>query len=88
MKKFLSTTMGLQATHKNLARSMLIRVNFYDVGDDKVLLEPISGNTLGRIRKIPTVTISREEYANREYDYYSDVPELKWAFSKLGIYQK
>lgn len=81
---FLSSTIGLMASHENLNRPMLIRVEFYEVGNS-VKVKAVNGNSLSVIKSIRQVLIPREQYSNRDHDPYNDIVECRWAFNLLGI---
>jgi len=84
--RFKSSTIGLLASHANLKKPTLIRVEFsVNENGDKIKLSAVSANTLSLIKCIKQVTISRANYADRDFDCYDDAVETKWAFNLLGI---
>ena len=83
-KRFISSTIGMLASHENLSRSVLVRVEFYSI-EDGVLLVPVSGHNLATIKPIKQVVISSTEFNDREEDPYDSQVEFRWAIKKLGF---
>lgn len=83
-RKFISSTVGMMAYHEAYGESKLVRVNFFETPSG-ILLVPVSGYSLGTLKKIPQVTISKEEFENRPCETYSDQVEWEWAVSILGF---
>jgi len=83
-RKFFASTIGMIAKHENMKKSTMVRCEFYEF-DDKVELHAVSGENLERIKCVPTVVISVDEYNERDFDYYNDTVEFNWAMSKLGF---
>ncbi len=83
-KVCIGSTIGMLAKHRNMKSPTLVRVIFYKTKDG-VLLVPVSGHSLGEFRNIKWVTISSEEYNDRDFDYCDDQVEFRWALRKLGF---
>ena len=84
MKKFIGTTIGMVAYHRNFKnrKSKLIRFYFYDIGNKEILIIPFSGHSLKPIRNVCQTTISKNVYNNRP-DY--NIDEFKWASNLLDF---
>lgn len=80
---FKGSTIGMIVNHPSLKESTLIRCEYYKK-DNAIELHAVSGHNLSRIRSIPTVTISVDEYNEREWDACNDQKEFFWAMNKLG----
>jgi hypothetical protein len=77
------STVGMIMNHPNLTESKLIRCQYYK-SELGIELHAVSGHNLSRIKQIPTVTISIQEYNNRDWDPSCDTREFLWAMNLLG----
>ena len=84
-KEFLGKTIGMFAFHPD-TKHRLIKVEFNRVGN-QVELAAITGINSLRIKNIPSVFVSIEEFDNRPFDYYLDFVEFNWAIRKLGFFK-
>lgn len=80
---FVASTIGMMSSHPNLKGSTLIRCEYYEAFGE-IELHAVNSHSLGRLKQIPTVLISKEEFSNRDYDYYNEQVEFFWAMNKLG----
>jgi len=85
--KFITSTIGLWASHKKLKYSTLIRIQFYETKDGDIRLVAISGKDLSRFKQIPTQTISKEEWYDAPNNPYNDIEEWDWAADILGVFR-
>ena len=84
-RNFIQTTIGMMRNHKNLNRPVLIKCHVYEALGD-IELHAVSGHNLARIKQIPTVILSKQEWEDRDYDLYDDQEEFFWLTDKLGCF--
>jgi hypothetical protein len=82
MHKFITSTVGLMATNKRFERPLMVRVEFYRVNDEKIMLRAVSGNNLEPLGA--SVTISEEAWQESPADPYNDIVRARWAFPLVG----
>lgn len=87
MSDFIGTTIGLMKSIDGGKKAYLVRVNFHESGDN-VVLKSVSGYSLGPMKGVEDLTITREEYDNRPRDHNNDKVEADWALSKCGWYSQ
>lgn len=83
-QEFIGSTVGMQAYHPNMFESKLIRVEYYRT-DEGIQLRAVSGRNLARVKVVPAVIISKEEYNDRDHDHCDDAVEFFWAVKILGF---
>ena len=77
-------TAGLLASHARYSRPVLVCVEYTAEEEGPVKMTAVSGNTLAKMAKGGTNTISREDYENRPTNPYNNTHEAIWALSLLG----
>ena len=83
--EYKSSTIGMMMNHKHLSKTVLLKVQFYRTNLGNIMLCAVSGHDLSTIKQIKHVIITKEQYNDREYDYYDDTVEFCWAAKLLGF---
>ena len=81
MNKYIST-IGLNVAINN--RVKLARVSF-TINDDSVTAKVVSGYTLAPMKRVGSITLTREEYNALPDDPYDDVVFARAAFGLFGL---
>ena len=79
--KYLSTV-GLQVAINN--RVKLARVSF-TINDDTVTAQVVSGHTLSPMKRLSSITLTRDEFRALPDDAYNDVVFARAAFALFGL---
>ena len=79
--KYLST-IGLNVAINN--RVKLARVSF-TINDDRVTAQVVSGHTLSKMKRLSSITLTRDEFRALPEDPYNDVVFARAAFALFGL---
>ena len=79
--KYLST-IGLNVAINNSLK--LARVSF-TIKDDTVVAQVVSGHTLAPMKRLGSITLTREAFNDLPYDAYDDLVFARAAFGLFGL---
>lgn len=85
--KFKTSTIGLMASHRNLKRPLLIRIELYRDDKENVKIVPVSGHNLERIGMCPVQEYTAEKFETLTEDldkHYGNEYDI-WMFRQLGF---
>ena len=82
MRKYIST-IGLNVAINN--RVKLARVSFTINDDDTVTAQVISGHTLSPMKRLGSITLTRDEFTRLPDDAYNDLIFARAAFGLFGL---
>ncbi len=82
-KELITTTMSMQMIHPNMYEPTLISCNVYKT-ENGYQVETVSGRNGGRIKCVPTVYLTEDQWENRDYDRYDNQEKFFWFMKLIG----